>query len=179
MSTDHDRTAGNPRRMPERYVGLGFDANPLLAEDLYEGIRTKRVLAYLLDVCILLALGFAWWGIGIVLSVLTLFASWPLVVTGAVLLPIAYHSYMVGTERHATFGMRALGIRVVAWNGNDPTLLQAFLQTVLFYATMAFTNGLILLVSCFNKQGRCLHDYLCGTVVVNEMAMPAAAGRRI
>jgi len=178
MNAENGQSAANPRRMPERYVAADYEADPLLAEELYEGIRTKRMLAYLLDVCIVLVLGLAWWGLGFVLSILTLFAAWPVVVTGAVLLPIAYHSYMIGSERHATFGMRAMGIRVVAWNGNDPTLLQGFVQTVLFYASMAFTGALILLVSCFNKQARCLHDFLAGTVVVNLSPALQVVGSR-
>jgi uncharacterized RDD family membrane protein YckC len=178
MSTPDRDGAVNPRRLPARYVADAEEPDPLRAATYYDGIRMKRVLAFLIDVCIVTALWLAWWGAGIVVSALTLFALLPMVATGAVLLPLAYHTYLIGSERHATFGMRALNIRVVAWNGRDPTLLQAFIQTVLFYASVGFTNGLILLVSLFSERGRCLHDMLCGTLVINLVDGPVLTDAR-
>lgn len=152
---------------------------PLQAAVYYEGIRLKRVLAYLIDVGIVVALGLAWWLAGFLFSLITLFAAWPLVVLGAALLPVAYHTWFIGGARSATPGMRALGIRVAVWNGRKPTYMQALIQTVLFYVTLSPSMGLVLLVSLLNERGRCLHDLLCGTVVVNVVDGPALspAGR--
>jgi uncharacterized RDD family membrane protein YckC len=61
-----------------------------------------------------------------------------------------------------------MDLRVVAWNGHRPGYAQAALQTVLFIASAAITNFLILGVSFFNPRGRCLHDLLAGTVTVND-----------
>jgi uncharacterized RDD family membrane protein YckC len=174
MST-HDRDEGiHPRRMPAA-LGQAYDeeADFLAAPVFYDGIRMKRVLAFLIDACVVAALWLAWWFVGLIVSAFALFTIVPLVAAGAVLLPIAYHTYTIAGTRHATFGMRAMNIRVVAWDGYDPTLLQAFLQTVLFYASVAFTNFLILIVSLFSDRGRCLHDMLCGTLVVNDLEGPA------
>ena len=150
----------------------------LWAPVYFEGIRSKRILAYLIDLCLVLALSGAWWIIGSVLSVFTLFAFWPLVAVGAVLLPLAYHTYFVGAPGNATPGMRVMGVRVMAWTGNEVSYPQALVQTLLFYATVAFTNGLILLVSFCNDRGRCLHDLLCGTVVVNVTDRPVLVDGR-
>ena len=38
--------------------------------------------------------------------------------------------------------------------------------------------GLVLLVSLFNDRGRCLHDILCGTVVVNVLDRPEIVDAR-
>ena len=43
--------------------------------------------------------------------------------------------------------------------------IAAGLLTLLFYASMALT-GLLLIVAFFNERGRCLHDYLSGTITV-------------
>ncbi len=144
----------------------------------YEGIRVKRILSYLIDVLVVAALVIAWWLVGAIFSVLTFFMGWPLIVLGAVLLPIAYHTYFIGAEQHQTLGMRALGIRVAMWDGGDPSYPQALLQTLLFYATVPTTHGLILLVSLFNPQGRCLHDILCGTTVVSVVEGPSITDAR-
>ncbi|MDP6706669.1 MAG: RDD family protein [Alphaproteobacteria bacterium] len=153
-------------------VAWHLDDEALSAPEYYDGIRLKRIFAYLIDVLIVTVLVLAWWLVGTILSILTLFASWPLVVLGAVLLPIAYHSCFISAERNATPGMRAMGVRVAVWHGGNPGFPQALLQTVLFYATVPTTQGLVLLVSFFNDRGRCLHDILCGTVVVNVIESP-------
>jgi len=38
----------------------------------------------------------------------------------------------------------------------------------LFYASLAFTGSLIMLVVCFNDRRRAVHDYLSGVVVVRR-----------
>ncbi len=150
----------------------------LTAPIYFEGVRVKRVLAFLIDFCLLVALTAVWWVIGSILSVFTLFALWPLVGLGAVLLPLAYHGFFIGSPGNATPGMRVMGVRVLAWNGNEVSYPQAIAQTLLFYATVPLTHGLVLLVSLFNERGRCLHDLLCGTVVVNVTDHPVLVDGR-
>jgi len=181
MSPDEANASMHQRRGLEPFAVVddsAVESAAMQARGYFEGIRLKRVLAYLIDVLIVLALAGAWWLIGVVLSFITFFLFWPLVVTGAALLPFAYHTYCIGSERHATPGMRALGIRVAAWNGRNPSYLQAFIQTVLFYASLSGPQILILLVSFFNDRGRCLHDILGGTVVVNVVDGPVLADAR-
>ena len=107
-----------------------------------------------------------------------MFTGWPLVLLGAVVLPIAYHTYFIGSAGNATLGMRALGLRVAVWHGGNPGWAQALLQTLLFYATVPTTHGLVLLVAFFNERGRCLHDILCGTVVVDVTEAPVLTDAR-
>lgn len=178
MRDTHDTTPGWRRIGAHPLVAEPADREPpgpgaeLTAPVFFEGVRHKRVLAFLIDFCLLLALSAVWWVFGWIFSLLTLFLAWPLVALGAVLLPLAYHSYFIGAAGNATPGMRVMGVRVLAWNGNEVSFPQAILQTLVFYATVPLTHGLVLLVSLFNERGRCLHDLLCGTVVVNVTDRP-------
>ena len=56
-------------------------------------------------------------------------------------------------------------------DGERPGYLQAALLTVVFYVSVAATSWLILLIALFNQRGCTLHDYLCGTLVVNTDRM--------
>ena len=58
--------------------GPGTGNAALAASVLYEGIRRRRVLAFLIDFCLVVALTAVWWVVGSALSVLTFFAFWPL-----------------------------------------------------------------------------------------------------
>lgn len=143
--------------------------DPLDAPELYDGIRVKRLIAYLIDISIIVCLWLALWVFGSVFALITLGLLFPVLSLAAFLLPFAYHTLLIGGASNATVGMRGMDLRVVAWNGHRPGYAQAALQTVLFIASAAITNFLILGVSFFNPRGRCLHDLLAGTVTVNDL----------
>ncbi len=82
------------------------------------------------------------------------------------LLPLAYHTLLIGGDKSATIGMRLMDVEVRTWTGARPGYVQAGVQTALFYLSIAVLTPLILLVALFNERCRCLHDLLCGAVVI-------------
>jgi len=54
--------------------------------------------------------------------------------------------------------------------GDEPGYLQACVLSVLFYLSVTFTSGLVLLVPLFSDRGRCLHDIVTGVFVINAAA---------
>lgn len=149
------------------------DATALDAPELYEGIRVKRSVAFLIDVLLIAVAQVVWWSVGAVLFVITLSLIKPLLVVGSVLLPFAYHIYFIGGAESATPGMRVMKIRAVTAEGGErPSYLQAFLLTALFYFSVSVTSWLILLISLFNPRGRCLHDFLAGLLILRADARP-------
>jgi uncharacterized RDD family membrane protein YckC len=149
-------------------------ADPWKHPIYYRGVTIRRVFAYLLDIVIVaMAAGLVWIVAGI-FTVLTFGLFWPLHALLVALVPLLYHSLLISGPRSATLGMRAAGIRVMSIapgaeaEGGRPTLFQAMIQTVAFYGSMAVTGTLILLVVLFNPRRRTLHDFLAGTVVVND-----------
>lgn len=149
--------------------------DPWAHPEYFWAITRKRVMAYLLDLLVVAGLAMIVWFIGVFLSVLTLGLLFPLKVLALALLPLAYHILTLAGPRSATFGMRAMGVRLVsiapdaeAWGGR-PTLFQAMIQTVAFYGSLALTSSLILLVALFNPRRRMLHDWLAGTMVINDL----------
>ncbi len=89
----------------------------------------------------------------------------PILAVGLALIPLAYHTLTIGSERNATIGMRIMDIEVYLYSGKDPDYLTAFIHSGLFYASLALTSSLILLISIFNDKGRLLHDYLTSSGV--------------
>lgn len=140
----------------------------LEAPELYQGVPLRRMIGYLLDVVLIaiatLVLGFVFF----LLGVLTFGLATPFGVVALALLPIAYHTYFIG-RTGATPGMASLGLMVRTWTGARPDFLQAFLMTVLFYATVLPTGYLILVVALFNDQRRTLHDILSGVLVIRAV----------
>ncbi len=134
--------------------------------ELFDGVMFRRIIAYLIDVIILSGtVLFLWF-----LVVMTLGLLGPIAALITPVIPLAYHSLLIGGPNSATIGMRMMGIEVRRLDGGRPELVQALLQTLLFYATLALT-GLLLIVALFNDRRRCLHDWLSGTLTVNTSGL--------
>ena len=149
----------------------GEAPDPLADPSFYDGIRSRRVFAYLIDLAVILLIGTAVWIALALAGVVSFGLLMPLVPLGVAIVPVAYHTLMVGSSGAATIGMRILDLEVRSWTGARPSLLQAFLMAVLFYASVGVTGFFILLVSLFNGRGRTLHDLLSGSIVVRRSAL--------
>lgn len=144
--------------------------SPDIFPEVYQGVVARRVLAYLLDALVIGLILLALRLLVATATLLTFGLLWPLKVFIIPLgVAICYHSLQIGGPASATLGMRVFDLRVHATVGGRPTLMQAFLQTLCFYATLGFTGGLLMLVPLFNQQRRGLHDFLAGTVVLRNV----------
>jgi len=66
-------------------------------------------------------------------------------------------------------GMRIMDLRVVAWNGHRPGYPQATFQILSFFGSISIATPLVPALSFFNARSRCLHDFLAGTVTINDL----------
>jgi uncharacterized RDD family membrane protein YckC len=137
---------------------------------LTEGVLTRRVFAWLMDVLLIALICVALWLALMLFGLLTLGLGLPLL--GILpFVPFCYHMLFLAGPASATPGQSALGLIV---RRNDdlgrPTPVQALVSTLLFYATLA-TSGLLLLIALFTVRRRTLHDLISGLVVVRARAL--------
>lgn len=156
-----DRTGGENDR---------FAFDPVAEPWLFDGVRTRRIFAFVLDIIVLsiftviasVVVGF--------FGVLTLGLGWLLYPILLPLLAIAYIGLTMGGPKSATPGMQAMGIEMRLWHGGRMYGLLAIVHALLFY--FAAGTGLLWLIilgaSLFSSTKRCLHDVLLGTVVINN-----------
>ncbi|MDR3499973.1 MAG: RDD family protein [Parvibaculum sp.] len=133
----------------------------------FDGVVFARSVAYIADLVLISFLILVATIVFGILGILTLGLLWP----GAALSPLiglAYFTLSLGGPNSATPGMRWQGIELRTWDGRRPGYLQGALQTLLFYVSVTVGTLLVLLVPFFNTRRRCLHDYLCGTVVIRR-----------
>jgi uncharacterized RDD family membrane protein YckC len=145
--------------------GAGTDQSFKQTQDDFDGIRLKRLFAYAIDVICIACIGFVATIIATLMGIVTFGLLTPVLAVGLALVPLAYHTLTIGSERNATIGMRMMGLEVYLYSGEDPDYLTAFIHSGLFYASLALTSSLILLISIFNDKGRLLHDYLTSSGV--------------
>ena len=149
----------------------GDPPEPFAAPGYYKGVLARRVFAYCIDVILIALLLVPVWVFCAMLTVVSFGLLSPVwLIFG--LVPVAYHSLLIGGPRSATLGMRLFEIEVRSWTGERPSILQAFIQTVIFYLTTAATCWLILLIAPFERRRRMLHDILAGTLVIRRFPKP-------
>jgi uncharacterized RDD family membrane protein YckC len=133
---------------------------------LYDGVRTRRIMAFLIDYLIVLLLLIPFAILVFFLGVLTLGLGWMLF---SVLLPavaILYVWNTLGGAKQATSGMQMMSIRLERLDGGRVDGMLAVVHSVLFWAGNVVLSPLILLATLVLDRKRTVHDLLLGTVVV-------------
>jgi uncharacterized RDD family membrane protein YckC len=131
-----------------------------------DAVRRKRIIAFLIDFTLVTLLWLVACAVIFVLGIVTLGLAWLLYGAVFPIVAILYSGIAI-SNRSATPGMRAMGLVFRMETGERPNFWQGAFHVILFYLTMSFTGGLILLVSLFNSRKRLLHDILIGATVEN------------
>lgn len=134
----------------------------------YDGVRTRRVFAFLLDYLIIGLLCIPFAILVAVLGVLTLGLGWALYGVLGPLVALIYVWNTLGGEKQATVGMRMMGIRLDRLDGRPVEGMLAVVHTVLFWAGNVLLTPLVLLAPLFVDRKRTVHDLLLGTVVTRD-----------
>ncbi len=132
---------------------------------VYEGVRTRRVFAFLLDYLFIGLLVIPFAVLVLLLGILTLGLGWALFGVLGPIVALIYIWSTLGGAKQATPGMQLMGLRLDRLDERPVDGLLAVVHTVLFWAGNAILTPLILLVSLFADRKRTLHDLLLGTVV--------------
>jgi uncharacterized RDD family membrane protein YckC len=155
--------------------------DPLTQPELFRGVLTRRVFAFLIDLVVLsipviLACVFI-----AVFGVVTLGLGWALfwlVSPASVIWALIYYGASLGGPHSATIGMRVMDLELRTWYGAPSYFVLGAMHAVLFWISISFLTPLVLLVGLFNGRRRLLHDIVLGTVVINSsvrnpLAQPA------
>ncbi len=160
-----------------RRIGVSIELkphayDPVTNPELFEGVLARRVVAFLIDVVIIvipvlfatmfvLVFGLVTFGLGWALF-------WPLLTPAAVIWAICYYGMTFGSPASATIGMRAMDLEMRTWYGAPAYFVLGAVHAVVFWITVSVLTPLILLIGFFNERRRLLHDILVGTVVINN-----------
>ena len=169
--------ASEPKR-----IGVSFEVKPHAYDpaanpELFEGVVARRIVAFLIDFLILsipvvfvsmfiFVVGVVTFGLGFLLYGLL----WP----GMVIWAIVYYGMTLGGAASATIGMRVMDIEMRTWYGSPAYFVLGAVHAVVFWVTVSAITPVVLIVCLFNERRRCLHDFLVGTVVINNAERSAA-----
>jgi uncharacterized RDD family membrane protein YckC len=153
--------------------------DPDLEPELFRGVLTRRVFAFLIDLFVLsvpVILGYLFIA---VFGVITLGLGWVLfwlAWPASVIWAIVYYGASFGGPHSATVGMRVMDLELRTFYGAPGYFVLGAMHAVLFWVSISFLSPFVVLVGLFNGRRRLLHDIVLGTVVINA-SVRAPAGQ--
>lgn len=175
--TDSGPSGSGPGR-----AGSAFDVKPHAYDpaanpELFEGVLARRVVAFFIDVLIIVLPVIAASLFVFVLGLVTFGLGWVLfwlLSPASIIWALVYYGYTLGSPASATIGMRAMEIEMRTWYGAPCYFVLGAVHAVAFYISVSMLTPFVLLVGLFNQRHRLLHDIVLGTVVINNSARAAA-----
>jgi uncharacterized RDD family membrane protein YckC len=168
-------------------IGISLDVKPHAYDpaanpELFEGVLSRRLLAFFIDVIIIAVPVMAATIVIFLFGIVTLGLGWMLfwlLSPASVIWALAYYGLTMGSTASATIGMRAMDIEIRTWYGAPAYFLLGAVHAVVYWVSVSVLTPLILLVGLFNARRRLLHDILVGTVLINNPARAAALRARL
>lgn len=150
--------------------------DPQAHPELFDGILSKRIIAFIIDAILIVALMIPAALIILILGVVTLGLAWFLFPALFAIVALGYLALTLGGPASATIGMRATGVEMRAWNGRKMFPLLAVMHGLIFWFSVGLLTPLILLVGLFTERKQLLHDLLVGVVALNAGALHRVDG---
>jgi len=146
-----------------------FAYDPETQPELFDGILSRRIVAFVIDAVIIVVLIIPAALIVFVLGLLTLtIAWWVLYPPLLAIVALGYVAFTLGGRASATVGMRAVGIELRTWSGSKMFPLLAVMHALIFWFSVSLLTPLILIVGLLTRRRQLLHDLLLGVVAVNS-----------
>lgn len=135
----------------------------------YEGVAIRRLVAFLIDVCISALIMTAIAVVGFVAGFLTFGLGWIVAFLLFVSADFLYR-WMTISAGSATWGMVICGIELRDRRGERLDPGQALVHTAAYYISVALGVPILLnlLIMIVSPHRRLIHDFVLGTVMINR-----------
>lgn len=157
--------------MNQTYSERPYLPDPATAPELFEGLLTRRVLAYVVDVILMgflvLILGVA----GTILGFFTFGLAWLSLVFVVPAAIVIYYAVTLGSAKRATVGMQMMDIVLTPTRGRPLDSLMAFFHALLFWVSIWISWPISLLFALFTPRRQMIHDLIMGTLMVRRSPM--------
>lgn len=145
--------------------------DPNTAPELFEGVLTRRVFAYLIDLAIMGAMILAFSLVGLIAGFLTFGLAWVALIFVIPATIVLYYAVTLGSSRRATVGMQMMDIVLTPTRGQPLDGWLAVIHAVVFWVTVWVSWPISLLFALFTPRRQMIHDLLVGTLMVRRSPM--------
>jgi len=144
--------------------------DPVRDPQFYEGVPLRRLVAFLIDLAVILMIDLAVFAALALLGLVTFGFAWMLVGFAWFAIGFFYRVWTLGSGASATPGMRLTGIEIRNAAGRRLSMNEAAVHTGGLYFAMFFLplQLISVLMMAFGPRGRGLHDLPLGSAAINR-----------
>jgi uncharacterized RDD family membrane protein YckC len=145
--------------------------DPATAPELFEGVLTRRVVAFFIDLMAMGAMILAFGLIGLIAGFLTFGLAWVALVFVVPAVIVLYYGATLGSSKRATLGMQMMDIVLTPTRGQPLDGWMAIIHAAVFWLTTWISWPLSLLFALFTPRRQMIHDLVTGTLMVRRSPM--------
>jgi uncharacterized RDD family membrane protein YckC len=145
--------------------------DPSTAPELFDGVLTRRVFAFVFDTIILGFIATMLLVVGTIAGFLTFGLAWlslPVVIPVAIL---GYYAATLGSPMRATIGMSVFDIVLVPTRGYPLDGWKILIHPIVFWITVWVAWPISLLVALFTSRQQMVQDLVTGTIMLRRSPM--------
>ncbi len=175
--TDSGPSGSGPGRSDSAFDVKPHAYDPTANPELFEGVLARRVVAFFIDVMVIIIPLIAAAIFIFVFGLVTFGLGWALfwlLSPASIIWALTYYGYTLGSPASATLGMRVMEIEMRTWYGAPAYFVLGAVHAIVYWVSVSVLSPFILLVGFFNGRRRLLHDMLVGTVIINSASRAAA-----
>ena len=145
--------------------------DPATAPELFEGVLTRRVVAFFIDLLVMGAMIVAFAFVGLIAGFLTFGLAWLALVLVVPATIVLYYGATLGSPKRATIGMQIMDIVLTPTRGQPLDGWMAIIHAAVFWLTTWISWPLSLLFALFTPRRQMIHDLVTGTLMVRRSPM--------
>ncbi|MCB9993668.1 MAG: RDD family protein [Hyphomicrobiaceae bacterium] len=145
--------------------------DPATAPELFDGVLTRRVVAYIIDVVIMFFIGLAVILVGTIAGFFTFGLGWGALAVAVPASIVIYYAATLGSSKRATVGMQMQDIVLTPTHGLPLDGWKAFMHPLIFWLTCWFLPPFNYIFALFTPRRQMIHDLLTGTLMVRKSPM--------
>ncbi|ODT47019.1 RDD family protein [Devosia sp. 63-57] len=157
--------------MSTQYSARPMLPDPETAPELFEGLLTRRLAAFMIDTVLISFIVMAVAMGGFILGIFTLGLGWLSIFFFVPAAVVIYYAATLGSNRRATIGMQAMDIVLTPTRGQPLDGWMAFFHALLFWATFWISWPIAVLFALFTPRRQMIHDLIMGTLMVRRSPM--------
>jgi len=145
--------------------------DPATAPQLFDGVLTRRVVAYFIDLAIMGAMVAVLSLVGLIAGFLTFGLAWAALFVIVPVSIVLYYAVTLGSHRRATIGMQMMDIVLTPTRGQPLDGWMAIIHAGLFWITFWISWPVSLLFALFTPRRQMIHDLIVGALMVRRSPM--------
>ena len=157
--------------MSQDYAARPYLPDPATAPELFDGLLTRRVSAYLIDVVLIGLLAMVFGVVGLIFGLLTFGLGLVALVFVVPAALIIYYGATLGSAKRATIGMQMMDIVLTPTRGQPLDGWMAILHAALFWLTFWISWPVAIVFALFTPRRQMIHDLITGTLMVRRSPM--------